>query len=127
MPKQNRHGRIALNLSIYIARYHLRERFFAHVDMPAQPTDCWLWTGARNENGYGRFQLGGRGSPVACTHRVAFELLRGQAPLDRDLDHLCDVRHCINPWHLKPETSERNRSYRHRRFSTRRYRDRPAA
>jgi hypothetical protein len=118
---------IILDLDVYLANNHLRERFFSHVDMPADVTACWFWNGAKNENGYGRIQLGGRGSPVACAHRVAYVLVRGPIPKDRELDHRCEVRHCINPWHTKPETGERNRSYRHKRFSLERYAERPVA
>lgn len=70
--------------------------------------DCWLWTDARDKDGYGKFRLG-RASKRS--HRVAWELLRGDIPNDPKtdeslvLDHLCRNRACVNPWHLDPVTN----------------------
>lgn len=61
---------------------------------------CWLWTGATTV-GYGRF----RGSGV---HRMAYEELVGPIPDGLVMDHLCRVRHCVNPAHLEPVTLAEN-------------------
>ena len=55
---------------------------------------CWLWMGALTSNGYASFQSG-RG------HRFVYELFHGAIPADKQLDHLCRVRHCVNPAHLE--------------------------
>lgn len=61
--------------------------------------DCWLWTGSRDTQGYGITKWEGRNRGA---HRVAYELFQGEAPRWPDtLDHLCRVRHCINPSHLE--------------------------
>lgn len=70
------------------------------------PSGCWLWTGARNDSGYGRVGIGG--SRTGAVHRVAYELLIGPVPAALDLDHLCRVRHCFNPKHLEPVTRSEN-------------------
>lgn len=78
-------------------------RFWTKVDK--QGADgCWFWTGA-SVRGYGRFQH--QGSPLLA-HRVAFTLLRGPIPENLPLDHLCRVRHCVNPAHLEPVTVQEN-------------------
>jgi hypothetical protein len=41
-------------------------------------------------------------------HRFAYELLVGPIPEDLELDHLCRVRHCVNPAHLEPVTHLEN-------------------
>jgi hypothetical protein len=70
---------------------------------------CWLWTGATMRNGYAVIQRG-RGLGTTAAHRVAYEALVGPIPAGLELDHLCRVRHCVNPAHLEPVSrSENNR------------------
>lgn len=81
----------------------LHERFIAKVQM----TDtCWLWKGALNDGGYGRLMVDGHF--MARAHRVSYELFIGPIPAGLDLDHLCRVRHCVNPYHLEPVTRREN-------------------
>lgn len=80
------------------------DRFWAQVDR-GSPTDCWLWSGAVHGNGYAYIRVDGE-RPVA--HRYAYELLIGPIPEGMTLDHLCRVRHCVNPRHLEPVTFEEN-------------------
>lgn len=69
---------------------------------------CWLWTGAKHDDGYGFIYLGGNPRKRAQAHRVAYELLVGPVPDGKYVDHLCRVRHCVNPAHLEPVTSRVN-------------------
>ena len=78
------------------------EKFWAKVDAGG---DCWLWTGALNTGGYGRFTLDGRRQRA---HRVAYALLVSPVPDHLELDHLCRVRHCVNPDHLDLVTHAEN-------------------
>lgn len=41
-------------------------------------------------------------------HRAAYEAMIGPIPEDRELDHLCRNRACVNPWHLEPVTAQTN-------------------
>lgn len=66
---------------------------------------CWIWTGGRHENGYGRFW---DGSAVVPSHRVVYELLVGSIPDGFHLDHLCRRPPCVNPEHLEPVTRLEN-------------------
>jgi hypothetical protein len=78
------------------------ERFWSKVD---KTDGCWFWTAGKASNGYGRFKLNGK--PQAA-HRVAYELLIGPIPDGMTLDHLCRIRHCVNPMHLEPVTGREN-------------------
>jgi hypothetical protein len=78
-------------------------RFDAKVDR-SDPDGCWLWTGTLR-SGYGRFRADGR---LVQAHRYSYERAVGPIPADRQLDHLCRVRRCVNPDHLEPVTPSEN-------------------
>lgn len=65
----------------------------------------WLWTGAINKGGYGNFWLAGR---YVSAHRVAYRHYVGEIPEGLTIDHLCRVRHCVNPEHLEAVTNRTN-------------------
>lgn len=89
-----------------LTRAHsLEERFWARVEKRG-PEECWLWTGPLNRSGYGG--IGVRGARNVGAHRVAYELLVGSIPEGLHIDHLCRVRHCVNPAHLEPVTAQEN-------------------
>lgn len=67
---------------------------------------CWEWRASRYPNGYGGYTVGQRRKRVA--HRVAYEVLVGDVPAGLELDHLCRVRHCVNPAHLEPVSHSEN-------------------
>jgi len=70
---------------------------------------CWLWSAGKSK-GYGQFFY----SPFAGkefntrAHIFAYEILIGDIPEGLQLDHLCRVRHCVNPMHLEPVTQKEN-------------------
>lgn len=47
-------------------------------------------------------------APGGYGHRVAYVSLMGPIPEGKELDHLCRVRNCVNPWHLEPVTHREN-------------------
>ncbi len=69
------------------------------------PSECWLWTGAKTPNGYAKAWFSGR---LRLVHRELFERQYGPIPAGLELDHLCRVRHCVNPKHLEPVTRREN-------------------
>ena len=84
------------------AKPTVEERFWAKVDRSGE---CWLWTAATSR-GYGRFVMQGS---LRLAHRVAWRIVRGSDPsADMVLDHVCRVRSCVNPDHLREVTMAEN-------------------
>lgn len=65
---------------------------------------CWIFMGALNTSGYGWVGRGGRGDGVDRAHRITYQHYRGEVPAGKELDHLCRVRSCCNPFHLEAVT-----------------------
>lgn len=94
-------------------------RFWSYVDKngPIHPrlgTRCWIWTGAKSDLGYGRFNIHG----TAQAHRYSYELASGK-PLvpGLDVDHRCHQTSCVRPDHLRDIPHKQNQE--HRRGATR--------
>lgn len=68
-------------------------------------TGCWLWEGSKYQNGYGWLKVFGK---VVSVHRFSYELHRGPIPEGMHILHSCDVRHCVNPDHLRVGTHQKN-------------------
>lgn len=87
-------------------RTPLEERFWKKVN---KTDSCWLWTGFITRDGYGKYSIkADRGIVTKRPHRMAYELLVGHIPEGLHIDHLCGVRHCVNPTHLEPVTQAEN-------------------
>jgi hypothetical protein len=84
------------------ARGTILERLMAKID---QSDGCWVWTGARSVQGYGRIWNDGT---TRLAHRVLYELGVGPIPAGLDLDHVCRNTTCVNPSHLEPVTHAEN-------------------
>ncbi|WP_314326696.1 hypothetical protein [Paenarthrobacter ilicis] len=72
-------------------------RFWAKISRGPRENDCWLWTRAVADDGYGRFTLNSDGRTQAVRpHRFAFHLAYG-ADLDGfgPLMHHCDIPLCV--------------------------------
>jgi hypothetical protein len=93
------------------------QRFWSKVDKSGE---CWVWTGAINNYGYGVI---GKERRTLTAHRVAYELLVGPIPGGLTIDHLCHAsastpcvglshkcphRRCVNPEHLEPVSPGEN-------------------
>lgn len=88
-------------ISLTPARY---SKFDAKVDR--NETGCHLWTAAIQDNGYGIFFLDGK---KMYAHRIAYALSHsGEIPDGKMIDHVCHVRHCVNPLHLRAVTNKEN-------------------
>jgi len=58
---------------------------------------CWIYTGYKNECGYGRFRVAGK---KTLAHRFSYEMRVGNIPDGMLVLHTCDNPACIKPEHL---------------------------
>lgn len=73
-------------------------RFWSKVFKSQQPSECWVWMGARNHKGYGRFSTSHQ--HTFQSHRIAWMLCNGPIPAGMCVCHHCDNPPCCNPAHL---------------------------
>lgn len=81
----------------------IKDRFFAKVSK--DDSGCWLWTASKDPNGYGQFNANGT---MVKAHSFSYKLVNGDFEKGLCLDHLCRVRHCVNPDHLEVVTPQEN-------------------
>ena len=78
------------------------QRFMSKVK---NTNNCWIWLAGKQGGGYGQFRVNGK---TLLSHRISYELFKDDIPYGLELDHLCRVRHCVNPEHLEVVTSQEN-------------------
>lgn len=66
---------------------------------------CWAWTGLLTRDGYG---VMASDLPTSSAHRWSYRHHVADLIDGLELDHLCRVRRCVNPWHLDQVTHEEN-------------------
>lgn len=74
-------------------------RFWSKV---RQDGDCWVWTGFKSPDGYGKFRAAAPSRRMLPAHRVAYEWMVADIPDGLTIDHLCRNRACVNPYHMEP-------------------------
>lgn len=79
--------------------------FFKARSVVDGATGCWLWTGARNHNGYGIMNYGRK---ALRAHRVSYQVAKGEIPDGIQVCHSCDTPRCVNPDHLWLGTNKDN-------------------
>lgn len=88
------------------AKTEIAERLMSRVEKV--PDGCWLWRGAIAPSGYGVIWNGEKRGVMTLVHRVSYKHFVGPISDGMQIDHLCRVRHCVNPEHLEPVTQREN-------------------
>lgn len=81
----------------------LENRFLDKITIDPE-TGCWLWRGVTG-GGYGNFFFEKKHRRA---HRFSYQAFYGQISKGLDLDHVCRVRRCVNPTHLRMVTEREN-------------------
>lgn len=63
-------------------------------------SNCWIWTRAKYDLGYGRVHIRSMGRQMRV-HRLVWQEHIGSIPSDLELHHECRNTSCYNPSHLK--------------------------
>ena len=84
--------------------FSIPQRIWDRVQRPDGEQGCWLIP-TRHPSGYTYARVSGR---TVALHRLFYVNLVGPVPSRLTLDHLCRVKHCVNPAHLAPVTQAEN-------------------
>jgi hypothetical protein len=82
----------------------LHARISAKV-FEAEGSECWLWTGAVNEKGYGVINVNG---VPRLVHRIVYDLVVADIPPGHVIRHSCHNPPCCRPSHLSTGTHRDN-------------------
>jgi len=87
-----------------LSREQIIQKFETFFEKPAE--GCWVWTGGKNEHGYGKFNVN-CGTDKA--HRISWIIYVGPIPRGQHVLHRCDNPPCVRPDHLFIGTARDNR------------------
>lgn len=87
----------------------MRKLSFEDNYIPVTESGCWLWIGATNTKGYGVIVSSNASTrKKTMAHRYSYERTIGPIPEGLQIDHLCRVRCCVNPFHLEAVDARTN-------------------
>lgn len=73
------------------------KRFMAKIKINSD--GCWIWTAGCNPQGYGIFRV--KTIMTQLAHRISYLWEHGEISNILTIDHICAVRPCVNPDHLR--------------------------
>ena len=103
-------------------------RFFRKVRFAE--SGCWIWIGSTwgppkyPSHKYGQTVIWNSETKTKrriCAHKFAYETIHGPVPSGHELDHLCEVKLCVNPNHLEVVTHAVNCQRRNNRGNGHRF------
>lgn len=94
---------------VVIQDLSLHKRFWSKVDSEDWANGCWVWIGAVDPAGYGRFSDLKRDS-ARLAHQWSWYFAGGdKLTKGFELDHVCLNRSCVRPDHLRITTKKQQR------------------
>ncbi len=82
-------------------------RFHSKYEMVPE-SGCWIWTDSIGPEGYGSMSIKLPKQRPYRAHRVSYVIHKGVIAQDKVIDHVCRVRACVNPDHLRMVTQREN-------------------
>lgn len=84
-----------------ISSEQFRVKFWSRFKITEGSNPCWLWTGAKDKDGYGIIVIRGMtANGNVFVHRVAYLITHGSIPDGHGVLHKCDTPSCARPTHL---------------------------
>ena len=103
-------------VNLIVDRYVNLELFYSK--QKKQPDGCIFWTGVQNNVGYGfigfrhldplTLEPAKNSIGMMTAHRLAWMITHGRLPVQRNINHTCHQKLCLNPDHLV-EGSQQNK------------------
>src|SRR5688572_7525736 len=106
------HGEAGLHVHYTKPSKPAEERFWSKVNkdgpVPQNRPDlgpCWIWLGSCDSGGYGTFNYN---DLTVSAHKFIYKATYEEIPPNKQIDHLCRARNCVNPTHLEVVTQQEN-------------------
>jgi hypothetical protein len=101
--------RISADTAIRARLNQLPQRIQSKISI--SQNGCWLWEGNIIKSGYGTLTTGSRldcSRRTSLVHRFVYEMLVGPIAPKLQIDHICKIKTCVNPDHLRVVTHRFN-------------------
>lgn len=104
-----------LFVSYFRNPHRVKDKIYSRVIVG--PNNCIIWTGAKHTTGYGVINVQKKNFDIDGpefiyktdrVHRVVYEIEVGGIPKEMTIDHLCEVKLCVNYLHLEVVTQKEN-------------------